>query len=233
MEDISNKTLALLLVVAILTSVGGLTLSLNRINRLAWTPGITGQAISNGNGRINVSIGGVTSINVTDDYLNFGACSPVPASGSTFNSNYTNAVATPIDTYNCTMVAPDNLTIRNIGNTNVNLTASFATNGSFIGGLNPQLWFYSQNDTNAPGCGQVAGTAYDCTVSPSESNCSTTWGWFEITKNNYQANNKICLNLSASENRNSVIVYAKIFVPPDAPVATGLNTTVMFTGTGI
>ena len=47
MAEISNKTLALLLVAAIVVSLGGLLVTLNRLSSLYLQPSITGFAADN------------------------------------------------------------------------------------------------------------------------------------------------------------------------------------------
>ena len=75
MADISNRTLAIMMVVAILVSLGGLFMSLDRLSKLqaGVPPGITTFATS-GPGRANVTIAAVLSIILDDNKIDFGHC---------------------------------------------------------------------------------------------------------------------------------------------------------------
>ena len=67
--DISNKTLALFLVAAIVLSLGGTLISLNRINKIT---GPTGYATT-GTGFVNLSIVTNTDISIINATVDFGA----------------------------------------------------------------------------------------------------------------------------------------------------------------
>jgi len=238
MEDVSNKTLALLLVVAILTSVGGLMLSLNRLNELkvSFLPAITGAPTSTGSGRVNLSVSSATAISVADGLIRFGACTPVPGAGSYFMSNSTlNAIDNTTGMYNCsTMMAPDNITVRNIGNGYLNLTITFAGNGSFLGGNTPRMWYTTYNEPTRPGCINTTECLPpgNCGCN-TDVNCSFQNAWNEVTTTTPLY--KGCNNLSyAAGSSDGIIMYVRLFVPYDAPVSAGTTEktqTMTITGT--
>ncbi|MFC1705084.1 hypothetical protein ACFLZ6_02020 [Nanoarchaeota archaeon] len=70
MGEVSNKTLATLLVVAIVVSLGGTFISLNRLSSIAKVSSITGFAT--GTGKVNVTIVESTTISTPDDNIWFG-----------------------------------------------------------------------------------------------------------------------------------------------------------------
>ena len=148
MADISNRTLAIMMVVAILVSLGGLFISLDRLSKLqaGQPPTITGFT-STGWGKANVSIASLLSITLIDDNLiNFGTCT---LSG-TDKSLYLESNWTCFDQFPCTSMnitpgngtcvdagnAPDNITVRNDGNQPANVTVytNAVANTIFTGG---------------------------------------------------------------------------------------------------
>ena len=210
-------------------------LSLNRLNELkvSFLPAITGAPTATGTGRVNLSVTGTTAISVTDDIIKFGACTPVPGAGSYFSSNSTlNAIDNTTGVYNCsTMMAPDNITVRNVGNVVVNLTLTFGGNGSFIGGNTPRMWYTTYNEPTRPGC--INTTECDppgnCGCNTA-ANCSFQNAWNEVTTTTplYKA----CNNLTMSGGANDgIIIYARVFVPYDAPTGNDKTQSMTITGT--
>jgi len=137
MVDISNKTLAMIMVAAIVVSLGGLFVSLDRLNKLqlGGIDGITGFYIANAT--VNVSIQSSATITVVDSLINFGACT-TPPGGTIINvsSNTTSAG----EGGNCTIAGgggttfPDWIELRNDGNNNLNISVTFnATAAEFLG----------------------------------------------------------------------------------------------------
>lgn len=147
MADISNRTLAILMVAAILVSLGGLFISLDRLAKLqvGAPPAITGFA-GTGTGRANVSIQSILSITLADDSrIDFGACTVNPGNDIILESNWTcSGDAANCDTMNTTVgnggcarvagmgLAPDNITIRNDGNEFANVTFTSLNTSSDI-----------------------------------------------------------------------------------------------------
>ena len=89
MQQISNKTLTFLLLIAIVVSIAGTIISINRINQLiSQAPVITAMAASpSGTGMVNVSVAALTSITATDTIIQFGSCSPNITYGANLSSN--------------------------------------------------------------------------------------------------------------------------------------------------
>ena len=77
--DISNKTLAMFLVAAIVVSIAGTTISLNRLGDISTSP--TGFATS-GVGNVSLNVNTDLSIVLDEAWINFGDCVP-PATGTT------------------------------------------------------------------------------------------------------------------------------------------------------
>jgi hypothetical protein len=140
-DEISNKTLAVLLIVAIAISLGGTLVSINRLSSVMRLPGgITGYASASSTGTTNVTITSSASIRFSRNNLDFGVgavnstggnqlCSL--ASSSTGGSKDTNARC-----INFTAAGSMNsLQIENDGTNNltVNLTSTQNAAG-FVGG---------------------------------------------------------------------------------------------------
>ena len=125
-NDITNKTLATLLVVAIAVSVIGTFLVVSKPS------GITGAAQTTGTGNVNLSITGIIAIAVSGN-INFGAGSVTAGQASaTLDSSVVNA------TNGDWAFAAQYITIENQGNKNVVLVAnSGSTAADFIGGTSP------------------------------------------------------------------------------------------------
>ena len=83
-DDINNKTLATLLVVAIIVSIGGTLISLNRLSKFGGI-GVTGFATS-GTAKVNLSVTSSTGITVTQA-IDFGSGYADTATNCTMESN--------------------------------------------------------------------------------------------------------------------------------------------------
>ncbi|MBW2991068.1 hypothetical protein KY348_05190 [Candidatus Woesearchaeota archaeon] len=123
--DMSNKSLALLLVAAIVISLGGTLMSLNKLGEV----GVTGGATA-GSGQVNLTISQNTSCTVDTD-VDFG--SGAPTSTITISTESANAGN---DFTDCTGAsACRGIYINNTGNTPINVTFNSSVNGSeLLGG---------------------------------------------------------------------------------------------------
>ena len=128
--DLSNKSLALILVVAIVISLGGTIVSLDRLNKLN-PHGFTGFATGNATGTANFSLQTNVVITFVNSLVNFGT----GYVNATNNSNY--CEITTNGTFNGTGACLGGLTnattpfyIQNNGNENVNLTLNASANAS-------------------------------------------------------------------------------------------------------
>jgi len=121
--DMSNRSLALLLVAAIVISLGGTLISLNKLNQY----GTTGLAV----GQVNLSLGNLTACNV-DKSVNFGSGNPIGTvnlSTDTDQSTYGFTSCATAGT-NC----GDGIQINNTGNVRLNVSFSSGYNASvFLG----------------------------------------------------------------------------------------------------
>ncbi|MEK6967815.1 MAG: hypothetical protein AABX51_04245 [Nanoarchaeota archaeon] len=238
MADISNKTLALLLVAAIVVSLGGLFISLDRLGRIQQLggSGFTGFAVSNfSQGRSNVSISNVIAMSIHQDpnnenLIDFQTCTIPQLGRSNVSSNSTNSGGFCTDGSGDIDNFPDNLTIRNDGNVNLLVKLrSPNTTQEFLGssGTSAAFWaFKSDNESYTAswgGCTKnvnnmtAAGMGYDwCDEilnSSGSGNCTMTKQWQKISPN---IDYKVCDNLTFGNNANrNVSVWLQIGIPFD------------------
>ncbi|MFH1915847.1 MAG: hypothetical protein ABIJ21_01150 [Nanoarchaeota archaeon] len=144
--DISNKTLALFLVAAIVLSLGGTLISLNRINEI--TTGPTGYATT-GTGMVNLSIVTNTDISIINATVDFGAGVVNVSNGCNY-ANLSNNFTTGWNAAGCWVNQSFNgaavrnetskFVVQNDGNVNVSVTMqSVQKNASnFIGNCTGQ-----------------------------------------------------------------------------------------------
>lgn len=130
MSEVSNKTLATLLVVAIVVSLGGTFISLNRLSSLGGIVALTGAA--GGTGYVNVTITEFVTITTPEDRIWFGEGAVTSAADAELWSN-----GTFKGWINTTVYLPekvdgvgDFIVIQNDGNVHINLTVRTDKNAS-------------------------------------------------------------------------------------------------------
>lgn len=218
--DISNKTLAWFVMVAVVVSIGGTIISLNGA-------GITGfVADSNKTGNASVTISSTTSLNFAVNAIDFGAGS-IPASApyscnlSNFNSITIPDSGTQCDLFNNNTPANGWLQIENAGNTLINITINFSTDArGFIGGgilanaPAPQMYFMVGNN------GSEAGSCPSLNV--------TTW-----TNVTLGAKWQVCggTGLQSADGVDSMAIGINITIPYDAPAGVAKVVTIQASGT--
>ncbi len=200
--DVSNKTLGMLLVAAIVVSVGGTFLSLQQLGSLS---GSTGFATSD-SGQVNLTVAQTLSIELTDDVINFGECLLNDTNTIFVDSS---VVRGSVDNAYCDNTAgfPDDLALRNAGNvhacvnmqTNANGTTLFGTDGD--SGIGYKVY----NHVSEGGC---AGTLQ-----------ATYRNFTSIGASDYP----VCTNLTAIANQDKLNISIGAWLNPNAKVG-GLMT---------
>jgi len=146
-DEISNKSLAILLVVAISVSLVGTIVSLNRLSQLR-APGITGFATDTSTGTAQVYVGTTASLKFSTNDLDFGTIAVNTTLGqincSVWSGNSTGGKSKSTDgqcdNQSTGPGAWTNLEIENDGNTNVTITmVSDVAAAAMIGGENPKF----------------------------------------------------------------------------------------------
>ncbi len=171
MEEISNKTLAILLIAAIVISLGGTLISLNRLARIR-IPSITGFGTTDTAG-VNLSITGVTEVNWTTDDIYWESGTVTTGTSTCTLTSYdgnTNTVSSP-------------LVLENIGNTNVTLNITCGkTAATFIGHADAVYQWNASNKEpgSCPGLAISAGAFQTASTDPVVV-CNSTGGGFLAT----------------------------------------------------
>jgi len=168
-KEISNKTLAVLLVGAIFVSLMGTFVSLNRLNQLSpvGLRGITGMQLATG--KVNLSVTGQASF-TTNTNVDFGIITP-NSTGFWITTNTDNTGWAGSGSHNCSNISGpcQGIEIENDGNEIINITFNTTTNASLlIGGTAPVFSFRARNGNRSgaasePGCNgtlQNNGTAW-------------------------------------------------------------------------
>jgi hypothetical protein len=193
--DISNKTLAVLLVLAIIVSVGGAMINITKLSELARVvPAISMITGFGTTGEVNVSVLTLASLNLTQDKVDFGVgYVSTGYTGAELNSsNYTIPASWTEsgNTFN-----PMDLQIENIGTVDIFVNVSSdKTAQQFIGGNSPDFRFSAQNEESNSCVDKLANETSITTTSPYE----------------------VCKNLTKFTASNLINVSIIIFVPEDA-----------------
>jgi len=152
MADLSNKALALLLLVAIVVSIGGTMVSLNRLSALQAATGFVVQTSDTGN--TNFTIGTQLSIRFLQSTTNFGTGYVNVTGGNSFCRIST--IDAAVNNSGCAgnFQIGSNLTVENDGNQVVNVSLNFTKNATgFIGGTTyTETFQYRVENTEANSC---------------------------------------------------------------------------------
>ena len=226
MQQISNKAVTYLLVLAIIISVGGTMLNFYRITKLTQAPAITGFATTS-TGKVNVTIAAVSSITLADSLIDFGSCSP-NSTGTNVSSNDSTSWGAP-GVCSGSASPPDNITVQNDGNKNINVTVKTNTvaGSAFIGGTNPQFYFITRNASARPGCFNITSAWLPESDFSGTTGMQLNWKSFAAADTEYLA----CANLTFTDANDQFSLFARLFLPADAPVAGQQNVTLTFTAT--
>ncbi len=182
MDEISNKTLAILLIGAIVISLGGTLISLNRLARIR-IPTITGLATTD-EATVTLEITGLAEVNFTTAAINWGAGTVVSGTRTCTLTTY-NASGDSLHE-NCSTFSPadggGNLVLENIGNKNVTLdlhTGKTASN--FIGGTGPEYqWNISESEEGSCGADswEITQGAWQTAATTNTTICNSSNGGF-------------------------------------------------------
>ncbi|MBD3209645.1 hypothetical protein GF367_04490 [Candidatus Woesearchaeota archaeon] len=172
--DISNKTLAMFLVAAIVVSIAGTTISLNRLGQVKYGPtGFADYDIGN----VTVNVGSTLSISISgDNTIAFGTCTPVGGQDIVLDSEGTGAG-------NCSVMtgAGDHIIVINDGNLNANVSINVSDvgevhSGNFLPtGAGTKSWIAYKTTDVATDCqsGEIG----------SYTNFTSTASWYQACTN--------------------------------------------------
>ena len=142
-ETVSNKTLVVLLVVAIGISVLGIWVSVSK------TAGLTGaQTAQEQQGTATVTISGVASIVLNDATITYDLTFLQNATTCTYVTNQTD-----LNNVGCNVSVVDSMELENTGNVNVNInaTSSLSPDGVFINATSATQYLYAVDTSGESG----------------------------------------------------------------------------------
>jgi hypothetical protein len=198
--ELSNKSLALLLVAAIVVSLGGTVVSLNRLSTLS----LTGFAVNDTDvGYTNFSITSNVSVVFDVSRIDFGSGS-VNGSGPGLQNCTLESNGTTPDALMCLLfpTTDTQLILFNDGNQNVSVRLlSNATADEFIGGdsgLNNFSWKVAQNESNS--CLTLSDSSFN-----------------EVAAGTlYSEGRDVCDQLDYNDNSDSLAIDLRLVIPENA-----------------
>lgn len=180
MAEISNKALALLLIAAIIVSLGGMLITLNRLSKL-FVPGVTGFASDTGT--LTLQVAENVEINFTMNQMDWGS-GAVDSDKTTclLQSNYTNGTGTG---NNCTVDDfygnVSDFVVANQGNRNVTLNITGKTALNFFNVTGGSYRFnISSKDSEKP-CVNASGEVRWANPSGDANQTQISWTSFQGT----------------------------------------------------
>jgi hypothetical protein len=213
---ISDKMLAVLLVTAIIISVGGALLTITQVTNLVNTvPALKGIAGLGVYGRVNITIAALASINVSQTYVDFGiGYVKAGMSGALLNSSNGTGACDPVnwtvDSSSCSNV--QDIILQNVGTKDLIVdVCSVKSGATMIGGTGPGYNYTTYNATASGVAGCVTGTQ-KLTPFNISSNCATG-----ETEN-------ICNNLTRLSGQNMMNVSIVLLIPSNAPAGNKTDT---------
>jgi len=147
--EITNKFLIILLIIAMITSLGGTFISLGKLGKIE-IPYITGHAETD-TGEVKIQIASLLSISIVGDgSVDYGTCWPPISGGKYFDS--TQNLYNPGTPGFCNVESwPQGITVMNDGNIHANVTVQ-TDDWELVSAANTSLWFKTYNSSTDPGC---------------------------------------------------------------------------------
>jgi len=177
MDEISNKTLAILLVGAIVISLGGTLISLNKLAGVK-IPKITGFATSEKDATVELQIASTVEVRWTINSINWGTGQINSSTPGCTLQSFAPSVGS-----NCTgnpgfTAQESGLILENIGNVNASLKIKTGKDAqAFLTGSNPiYQWKVNNYGTETSSCTPASGFVldqfYDATINTDKEVCS-------------------------------------------------------------
>lgn len=201
--DLSNKSLALLLLAAIVISLGGTIVSLNKLSQVQVGIPDSPTALVPGWTAVNIT----ESVGCAIDYnVDFGEDTPG-------NKNLSSNINNVADGFN-NCISGNTCSGMQVNNTgNVNLNVNFSSNqgaSAFLGGASVAATDFRFNMTNGTQPGAPArGGCF---------NVSGTTGWGAYVNIVASTQNVVCQNLSYGDSNDIVNIEYNVNIRPDTPV---------------
>jgi len=227
MEDVSNKTVVMLLVATVIISVGGMLYTMNSVNKALVGGGLSGLPIVTGfalvpNGTAQLTVATTSSIRFTSGTVDFGTGN-VNTTGGYTNCSLLTVLVEGQYMRGCESFTTvgQGFTIENDGNTNLTVTlVSNYSASSFIGSSGAAFaWNVSLNESNS--CYNVTGSVDTAIYPNTTADCGS--GDISATKcgaifESVSTTAKvICPRLRYDDTSDALNIDVNITVPFDAP----------------
>jgi len=153
---ITNRSLIILLVIAMIISLIGTFISLSLVSKIG-SPYLTGRAWI-GTGNVSVKVAGLLSIMMIDDKVEYGTCKPPSEPGKYYPSDGDNMYSAVGEEGKCTGsdLKPhgdgDYLVVANDGNLAANVTVMTNETMLILGTVDTSFWFKTEPSSENPGC---------------------------------------------------------------------------------
>ncbi len=213
--DVTNKTLGLLLIAAIVVSLGGTFVSLNKLDGVSTT----GYATNNESGTVTLSVGAALSIVLPNapESIPFGECIPDVTLDLILDSSLGQA---GVNNSVCSLTGafPDNITLENDGNVDANVTVRADVNGTNLFDApvdNGWIAYKANNVAGDAGCSTgTLQTAYrNFTVEDDDPGDATDLD-----------DNPVCDNLTYGNAADRIALSIRIQLPAATTSTVGLST---------
>ena len=203
-----NQGLVVMLVAAIVVSIGSTLISLNKLSMIG---GITGFATTDV-GTVTFQVNESTSITLTDDSVDFGTCVLNNSGLVTYDSDTTNGTA--IAGFYCDGLTDgeDYMILENNGNVNVSIDLESNVNGP---GLTQsptsrgEFWFTAAEDE----AGSCTGTLADSWTNISDSSPTTY---------------NVCTDFKSLDDNDALKIWYRIVLPDDTPAGSTHSASITF-----
>ncbi|MBU0470405.1 MAG: hypothetical protein KKA62_03220 [Nanoarchaeota archaeon] len=222
MKDVSNKTIVALLAVALVVTVLGTVVSVNKLGELSGKFNLlSGAATTSASGLSNLTISQSTSITNQFSAIEFGSGYVTVPGPCVIDSN---GVVNGSGNYCVGFNNPSSgFLLENTGNVNlsVNYTCSGScTAASFIGGTSPVFQIWATDNLAAGQAGEnVADTVASCangpfSTTPAAVSAAGTW----------LCGNSSDYSLDSTDAQDAFVVDLNVSIPADAPTGSGVQT---------
>jgi hypothetical protein len=204
--DISNKALAMFLLAAIVVSLGGTIISLNRLGSVSTSGYATYQS-----GTVQLNVQGLLSITTADDnLLDFLTCTPLSGGAAIVNSELSGA-----NNSVCTIATADNISVRNDGNIRANVTINSTKVGRASNATAPLANLFLNSSSAASSIAYKISSAGRLTNTGGCATGNFTAIYTNFT--NYNSKYRACDNLTYGASANSFTTNIQFVLPYDAP----------------
>ena len=225
MTEISNRTLAVLLFIAIIVSVGGAMINISQLaelTRVIPSLQITGYPTV---GTVNITVQAQAQINLSDYQVDFGPGFVLTGGSARLNTSSSGVLGRE-NWSNATTFAPTNITLENTGNQNISLNFTSDKNGTE---------FISNNVTTTPlALFQFRGVNKEAGTCNSTTNLTTSYTAISdpvAADDSNTVQNDLCKCMRFEAANDEIYMNVQVLIPETAPTG-AKNATLTFTATG-